>query len=293
MDVAIAVLLLIGIILLLFTPLVSGAEYGTSFSYNLQEFHKKISELEKQLQPYVEMSIDIRQTMPDVEAISTTTMVAILFLYACALLTIVNFFRKIPRLFSAAQWIALATSAGLLVSMISAKSKIEESDLIASFFSYNVKIGFLGIILGIILIAAAMVLHFKPGLLSGAPITPNAGTSGTKWRCPNLACLRMNDAGSRVCSVCGTPRNKKSAASVVVSPSTWRCTNPSCGHINDADSRFCSVCGTGKGAVVVKPKSVWICTCGKTNDESASVCAYCHRPKNGDDSGLFKRNPEF
>ena len=331
LEIAVAVLLLIGIILLLFTPLVSGSEYGTSYSYNIQKLHQAVIIIKEQAQSYVDMlgsdNSDVQQAMSTVNSIIFVLVTLILFLYATALITVINLFKKMPRLYTAARWISLTIGAILLFLLIYAKSQMEEvsSGLMGSFISSYVKLGFFGIILGLLFIGAAILLHAKPELFSSVPFGWFEEKIGFQWRCNSDLCGHINSSGSKFCSACGT---RKGTGHVTPPPATWRCSNPSCGHTNadsslfcakcgtrkgrgtvappppnywtcanghtnNSDSEFCSVCDIAKNAVVAPPKPQWRCTCGRDNDAGRTVCGYCGKSKNGGDSGLFEKNPEF
>lgn len=330
-EIAVAVLLIIGIILLLFTPLMQASAYGTSYSFNVQQLHNLMTQAKDEAKYYGSMigtdNSEVQQAMSIINSIMFALFVILGLLYASAVIAIVNLFRKIPHLFTAARWSSLSVGLILLILLIYAKSQMQEvlSVIMGSLISYYVKLGFAGIIIGLLFIGAAMLLHAKPELVSGISVTKIGDTIGLQWRCTNPSCGHMNSNNSLFCSVCGT--RKGSGTSVVPPPATWRCTNPACGHVNPdgslfcakcgtrknggtatspssawryanghtntEDSRFCSVCGIEKSAVVSRPRSQWRCACGRENDESQTVCAYCHRPRSGGGEGLFERNPEF
>lgn len=331
MEVVTAVLMMIGIIILLFAPIVSGSDFAGYHSYNIQQMHKGISDLKDEMLSYVDMlgadNSDVQQAVSSINAILFAVLVVILLLYAAALITLVNFFRKTPRLYTAVRWIAFSIAALLLILLIIAKSQMntESSGLVGGLMSSYVKFGFGGVIFGLIFTGAAVLLHAKPELLSGVTLKEFGEKTGLQWRCSNPSCGHMNNNGSLFCSFCGT--RKDSGTVVPPPPSMWKCSNPACGHTNvessffcskcgtrkggatfvppptswrcanghtnTGDNLFCSVCGVTKNADVFNPKLQWRCTCGRENDMSRTVCAYCGRPKNGGDSGLFDKNPEF
>ena len=298
MEIVTAVLMMIGIIILLFAPIVSGSDFAGYHSYNIQQMHKGISDLKDEVLSYVDMlgvnNSDVQQAVSSINAILFAVLVVILLLYAAALITLVNLFRKTPRLYTAARWIAFSIAALLLILLIIGKSQMntESSGLVGGLMSTYVKFGFGGVIFGLIFTGAAVLLHAKPELLSGVSLKEIGEKTGLQWRCSNPSCGHMNNNGSLFCSICGT---RKDSGTVLPPPSKWRCSNPACGHMNSSDSTFCSACGTRKGSVTVAPPppATWRCTCGRDNDAGRTVCAYCGKSKNGGDSSFFQKNPEF
>lgn len=331
LELIVAMLLLIGIIILLFTPLVRGSDYGTSYSYNVQQLYTDMNAVKEQAQYYADLlgsyDSEVQQAMSTINSIIFALFTVIGLLYASALIIVINFFKKMPRLYTAARWISLSVGICLLLLLIYAKSQIDDisSGYISSLISSYAKLGFFGIIAGLILIGAAMLLYAKPELLFSVSITKIREATGLQWRCTNPSCGHMNSGESIFCSVCGT---RKGPGTVAVPPNTWKCSNPSCGHanldgsffctkcgtpknaapavtppstwscanghMNTSDSRFCSICGIEKSAVVTRPRSQWRCSsCGRENGENLTVCAYCHKPKNWEDSSLLEKNPEF
>lgn len=292
-EIAVAVLLIIGIILLLFTPLMQASAYGTSYSFNVQQLHNLMTQAKDEAKYYGSMigtdNSEVQQAMSIINSIMFALFVILGLLYASAVIAIVNLFRKIPHLFTAARWSSLSVGLILLILLIYAKSQMQEvsSGIMGSLISSYVKLGFAGIIIGLLFIGAAMLLHAKPELVSGISVSRIGETTGLQWRCTNPSCGHMNGNSSMFCAKCGTRKNGETATSP---SSAWRCAN---GHTNTEDSRFCSVCGIEKSAVVSRPRSQWRCACGRENDESQTVCAYCHRPRSGGGEGLFERNPEF
>jgi len=329
-EIVVALLMIIGIIILLFAPLVSGSDYTGNQSYNLQQLHSGISELKDAALSYAEMlgsygGSDVQQGVAEINALLFVILLFILLLYASLVITVINFFKKVPRLYAFARWTAFSIGVILLIVLILAKSQMstESSGIMSGVMSTFIKLGFGGVIFGLIFIGAAIFLHAKPDILSGVSINDISEKTGLQWRCSNPSCGHMNNIGSLFCSVCGT---RKDSDPAVPPPSTWRCSNPACNHTNSDGSLFCAKCGTRKSSASVTPpsrnwicanghsntgdslfcsvcgiaihavptsKPQWRCSCGRENDMSRTACAYCGRSKNGGDSGLFQKDPEF
>lgn len=264
MDIVVAVLMIVGIIILLFAPVVIGADFTSTNNYNIQKLYNWISDIkDRGLSLYLGGS-SIESSF---SAVLFAISIMILLLYTSAAIMIVNFFKRIPRLFNVVRWIPLGVGVGLLILLIYFQSALKgaSDSFLDMLIQFIVDIKYFGVICGILFTGTATLLQAIPVRIGSMKEEPDP----LSWRCSNPSCGNVNSGLSLSCSRCGT---RKDGSTV-----SWICSDPSCGHANSGLGMYCDKCGARKGATIVKtptPNS-WNCANGHTNTSDSLFCSVC------------------
>lgn len=154
-DLAIIVLTITGAIILLTTSLVK-------IPY-LEEYIKLNNLAFGNWNDYISLST-IFQYFEKAGWILLLMKVAAVALYAVITVSLVETAKKLTSISQVLRWITLGIGLLLVITMLWIKAKINQ-DLIASMIAGNLKYGYGGVLLGLLLLGAAVFLSFRKGFL--------------------------------------------------------------------------------------------------------------------------------